>query len=146
MSACINGLCRAVTTVSLLLLSFSSLYVSSACSNGNCQVSKNWVLDSLCLLLRLSKIGSKSLGIFALFVFGFLSQMLDSCSSATDCLPGLFCGNCPALGTTKPICTRGQATIPTSIVRFASLLSIIAFLFGLYQKFWALKMGFRWRY
>ncbi|KAG7614511.1 PLC-like phosphodiesterase TIM beta/alpha-barrel domain superfamily [Arabidopsis suecica] len=77
MSACINGLCRAVTvSLLLLLLSFS---FSSACSNGNC-------------------------------------QLLDSCSSATDCVSGLYCGDCPAVGRSKPVCTRGQATIPTSII------------------------------
>ncbi|MED6135991.1 hypothetical protein PIB30_051791 [Stylosanthes scabra] len=43
-------------------------------------------------------------------------QVLEACSAATDCGPGLYCGNCPALGLTRPICTRGQATIPTSIV------------------------------
>ncbi|KAF7809844.1 PI-PLC X domain-containing protein [Senna tora] len=43
-------------------------------------------------------------------------QVLESCSAATDCGPGLYCGNCPALGRTQPICTRGQATIPTAIV------------------------------
>nr|ACU18350.1 unknown [Glycine max] len=44
------------------------------------------------------------------------SQILEACSAATDCGPGLFCGNCPALGLKQPICTRGQATLPTSIV------------------------------
>ncbi|XP_027078215.1 PI-PLC X domain-containing protein At5g67130 [Coffea arabica] len=43
-------------------------------------------------------------------------QLLDSCTSATDCGPGLYCGNCPAVGKTQPFCTRGQATIPTSII------------------------------
>ncbi|CAI9758816.1 unnamed protein product [Fraxinus pennsylvanica] len=43
-------------------------------------------------------------------------QLLDSCSAATDCGSGLYCGNCPSLGKTQPFCTRGQATIPTSIV------------------------------
>ncbi|GFZ18771.1 PLC-like phosphodiesterases superfamily protein [Actinidia rufa] len=43
-------------------------------------------------------------------------QLLDSCSSATDCGPGLYCGNCPSLSKNQPVCTRGQATIPTSIV------------------------------
>ncbi|XP_028764156.1 PI-PLC X domain-containing protein At5g67130 isoform X1 [Neltuma alba] len=44
------------------------------------------------------------------------SQLLESCSSSTDCGPGLYCGNCPALGRTQPICTRGLATIPSSII------------------------------
>ncbi|XP_021897628.1 PI-PLC X domain-containing protein At5g67130 [Carica papaya] len=43
-------------------------------------------------------------------------QVLDSCSLVTDCGAGLYCGNCPALGKTQPVCTRGQATIPTSII------------------------------
>ncbi|XAR74003.1 hypothetical protein NMG60_11008150 [Bertholletia excelsa] len=43
-------------------------------------------------------------------------QLLDSCSAATDCGPGLYCGNCPATGKNQPSCTRGQATIPTSII------------------------------
>lgn len=44
-------------------------------------------------------------------------QLLDSCTSATDCEPGLYCGNCAATGKTQPFCIRGQATIPTSITR-----------------------------
>ncbi|OMP01968.1 hypothetical protein COLO4_11447 [Corchorus olitorius] len=43
-------------------------------------------------------------------------HVLDSCSTATDCGPGLYCGNCPSLGKTQPFCTRGQAIIPTSVV------------------------------
>lgn len=43
-------------------------------------------------------------------------QVLDSCAAATDCGPGLYCGNCPALGKNQPICARGQATIPTTII------------------------------
>lgn len=43
-------------------------------------------------------------------------QLLESCSTATDCGPGLYCGNCPSLGKTQPFCIRGQAPIPTSIV------------------------------
>ncbi|TYH38050.1 hypothetical protein E1A91_D12G098000v1 [Gossypium mustelinum] len=43
-------------------------------------------------------------------------QVVDSCSLSTDCGPGLFCGNCPALGKTQPFCIRGQATIPTSVI------------------------------
>ncbi|KAM7251272.1 hypothetical protein ACFE04_023155 [Oxalis oulophora] len=43
-------------------------------------------------------------------------QVLESCGSATDCAPTLYCGNCPALANTLPICTRGQSIIPTSIV------------------------------
>ncbi|XP_027362110.1 PI-PLC X domain-containing protein At5g67130 [Abrus precatorius] len=43
-------------------------------------------------------------------------QVLEPCSAATDCGPGLYCGNCPALARTRPVCTRGQATIVTSLV------------------------------
>ncbi|KAK4781072.1 hypothetical protein SAY87_017178 [Trapa incisa] len=43
-------------------------------------------------------------------------QVLESCVAATDCGPGLYCGNCPALGKNQPFCTRGQATMPTSII------------------------------
>ncbi|KAL3646300.1 hypothetical protein CASFOL_011480 [Castilleja foliolosa] len=43
-------------------------------------------------------------------------QLLDSCSTATDCGPGLYCGNCPSLDKAQPFCVRGQATIPTSII------------------------------
>ncbi|GMH06411.1 hypothetical protein Nepgr_008251 [Nepenthes gracilis] len=43
-------------------------------------------------------------------------QLLESCSSATDCSAGLYCGNCPAEPKTQPVCTRGQAITPTSII------------------------------
>ncbi|CAL5326233.1 PI-PLC X domain-containing protein At5g67130-like [Camellia sinensis] len=43
-------------------------------------------------------------------------QLLDSCSAATDCGPGLYCGNCPSMSKNQPFCTRGQATVPTSII------------------------------
>ncbi|GFP89276.1 pi-plc x domain-containing protein at5g67130 [Phtheirospermum japonicum] len=43
-------------------------------------------------------------------------QLLESCSTATDCGPGLYCGNCPSLDKAQPFCVRGQATIPTSII------------------------------
>uniref|UniRef100_A0A803KXZ0 Uncharacterized protein n=1 Tax=Chenopodium quinoa TaxID=63459 RepID=A0A803KXZ0_CHEQI len=42
-------------------------------------------------------------------------QVLESCSAANDCAPGLYCGNCPAANKRQPVCTRGQANIPTSI-------------------------------
>ncbi|KAK0605922.1 hypothetical protein LWI29_032238 [Acer saccharum] len=83
MSACFmdrRSLCRvhAICCFSFILFSVS-ISISTACTNGNCQV-------------------------------------LDSCATATDCGPGLYCGNCPAAGKTQPICTRGQATIPTSVI------------------------------
>ncbi|EXC31740.1 PI-PLC X domain-containing protein [Morus notabilis] len=43
-------------------------------------------------------------------------QVLEACSAATDCGPGLYCGNCPASGSNQPICTRGQQILPTSII------------------------------
>ncbi|KAK9109244.1 hypothetical protein Sjap_017304 [Stephania japonica] len=43
-------------------------------------------------------------------------QLLDSCSMPTDCGPGLYCGNCPAMGAAQPICTKGQGIEPTSII------------------------------
>ncbi|XP_050368666.1 PI-PLC X domain-containing protein At5g67130 [Argentina anserina] len=43
-------------------------------------------------------------------------QLLEACAAATDCGPGLYCGNCPAAGKTQPVCTRGQAIVPTSII------------------------------
>ncbi|KAK6798392.1 hypothetical protein RDI58_006094 [Solanum bulbocastanum] len=43
-------------------------------------------------------------------------QLLDSCASATDCGPSLYCGNCPELGKDQPFCIRGQAIEPTSII------------------------------
>ncbi|KAK6923059.1 hypothetical protein RJ641_011363 [Dillenia turbinata] len=74
--------------------------------------------------LRLPANGFLFLYYFLFFSF-FLSssacsngncQLLDSCSTATDCALGLYCGNCPAMDKTQPICTRGQATIPTSVI------------------------------
>ncbi|WCJ31188.1 PLC-like phosphodiesterases superfamily protein [Euphorbia peplus] len=44
------------------------------------------------------------------------SQVLSSCTAATNCGPGLFCGNCASAGKDQPFCTRGQAIIPTSII------------------------------
>ncbi|XP_042498737.1 PI-PLC X domain-containing protein At5g67130 [Macadamia integrifolia] len=44
-------------------------------------------------------------------------QLLDSCSLPTDCGAGLYCGNCPAMGKTQPVCTRGQTIQPTSIIK-----------------------------
>lgn len=43
-------------------------------------------------------------------------QVLDACAAASDCGPGLYCGNCPSLGHNQPICTRGQAAVPTSVI------------------------------
>ncbi|CAI9282907.1 unnamed protein product [Lactuca saligna] len=43
-------------------------------------------------------------------------QLLESCSAATDCAVGLYCGNCAQSGKTQPFCIRGQANVPTSII------------------------------
>uniref|UniRef100_A0A803PEQ4 PI-PLC X domain-containing protein n=1 Tax=Cannabis sativa TaxID=3483 RepID=A0A803PEQ4_CANSA len=47
---------------------------------------------------------------------GGTCQVLDACTAAVDCSPGLYCGNCPSSGATQPICTRAQAIIPTTII------------------------------
>ncbi|XP_078443746.1 PI-PLC X domain-containing protein At5g67130-like [Wolffia australiana] len=44
-------------------------------------------------------------------------QLLDSCSSTSDCATGLLCSNCPALGKNQSTCVPGQATNPASIVK-----------------------------
>ncbi|XP_021275329.1 PI-PLC X domain-containing protein At5g67130 [Herrania umbratica] len=73
-------------------------------------------------LCRATAIGYLFLLLFSFFISISTScsigncQVLDSCSQATDCGPGLYCGNCPALGKTQPFCIRGQATIPTSVI------------------------------
>ncbi|XWS29822.1 hypothetical protein CRYUN_Cryun24cG0063300 [Craigia yunnanensis] len=73
-------------------------------------------------LCRATAIGYLFLLLFSFFISISTScsngncQVLDSCSQATDCGRGLYCGNCPALGKTQPFCTRGQATIPTSVI------------------------------
>lgn len=88
----------------------------SACSNGNCQV------PSLSLSLSFPFEEKRSMEIH--FELNLIWQILEACSAATDCGPGLFCGNCPALGLKQPICTRGQPTLPTSIVSFFLLLCL----------------------
>ncbi|CAN1190339.1 PI-PLC X domain-containing protein At5g67130 [Linum perenne] len=40
-------------------------------------------------------------------------SVLDPCTSNTNCGQGLYCGGC---GNNQPVCTRGQATVPTSVV------------------------------
>ncbi|KAI0497139.1 hypothetical protein KFK09_023467 [Dendrobium nobile] len=42
-------------------------------------------------------------------------QLLNPCSGAEECAPGLYCGTCPASGKNRPSCTRGQATRQTDI-------------------------------
>ncbi|XP_074295361.1 PI-PLC X domain-containing protein At5g67130 [Silene latifolia] len=43
-------------------------------------------------------------------------QLLETCSAPTDCAPGMYCGNCPSANKRQPVCTRGQVTIPTSVI------------------------------
>ncbi|KAI4326082.1 hypothetical protein MLD38_031430 [Melastoma candidum] len=43
-------------------------------------------------------------------------QVLDACVAQTDCGPGMYCGTCPSLGNNQPFCTRGQSTVPTSVI------------------------------
>ncbi|KAK3003541.1 hypothetical protein RJ639_019550 [Escallonia herrerae] len=50
----------------LLLSSTAFVITATACSDGNCQLN-----------------------------FRIIVQLLESCSAATDCGPGLYCGNCP---------------------------------------------------
>ncbi|TVU03149.1 hypothetical protein EJB05_51324 [Eragrostis curvula] len=58
-----------------------------------------------------------SLLLAALLLIPFCScQFGGSCSSARDCGAGLYCGNCPAAGKTRPSCIRDLAIQPTSIV------------------------------
>ncbi|KAL9253950.1 PI-PLC X domain-containing protein, partial [Drosera capensis] len=42
--------------------------------------------------------------------------LLEPCSLATDCGASLYCGNCPAELKARPVCTRGQGNIPSSII------------------------------
>ncbi|KAK8716671.1 hypothetical protein V6N13_043976 [Hibiscus sabdariffa] len=78
--------------------------------------------DNFSLCRATAAIGYLFLLLFSFFItisaacFNGNCQVLDSCSQATDCGPGLYCGNCPALGKSQPFCTRGQAIIPTSII------------------------------
>lgn len=72
-------------------------------------------------MCRAPTIGSFLLFIFVLFTNSTACsngncQLLDSCSAPTDCGPGLYCGNCPIVGKTQPVCTRGQAVVPTSVI------------------------------
>ncbi|XP_008241483.1 PREDICTED: PI-PLC X domain-containing protein At5g67130 [Prunus mume] len=73
-------------------------------------------------LCRASSAGYLSLLLFSVFVTisaacsNGACQVLEACAAATDCGPGLYCGNCPASGKNQPVCTRGQATAPTSII------------------------------
>ncbi|RWW67477.1 hypothetical protein BHE74_00025061 [Ensete ventricosum] len=41
-------------------------------------------------------------------------SLLDSCSTADDCAPGLYCGSCPASGNVQPACVRALAYQPTA--------------------------------
>lgn len=106
----------------LLLLLFVSatffFFTSFACSNGGCQVCQISVSLNLCYFSI-----SVDLFNFGLILCELLNdlipkceQILESCSAATDCAVGLYCGNCAQSGKTQPFCIRGQANVPTSIV------------------------------
>ncbi|KAK9670385.1 hypothetical protein RND81_13G198200 [Saponaria officinalis] len=43
-------------------------------------------------------------------------QFMETCSGPSDCAAGLYCGNCPAANKPQPLCTRGQVTLPTSVI------------------------------
>lgn len=119
---------------------------STACSNGNCQVPLSLLISWYIHYATKIYLGKKThfleylrslyailvwilephLQIRAIFNFhlwvsaeiSWILQLLDSCASATDCGPSLYCGDCPELGKSQPFCIRGQAIEPTSIVSF----------------------------
>ncbi|XP_058777987.1 PI-PLC X domain-containing protein At5g67130-like [Vicia villosa] len=69
--------------------------------------------------MRISNFTSFSFFFHMLFVYLLSpenSQVVETCSSATDCGTGFYCGHCPGIGRTQSVCTRGQATVVTSIV------------------------------
>lgn len=105
--------CRAPIISYLFVSLISSLISTSsaACFNGNCQVHFNFfhfiAFDTPSVQTCFPSLK---------FSAAINSQVLEACSAAADCRPGLYCGNCPALGRKQPVCTRGQATIVTSIV------------------------------
>ncbi|RZR92913.1 hypothetical protein BHM03_00021327, partial [Ensete ventricosum] len=55
-------------------------------------------------------------------------SLLDSCSTADDCAPGLYCGSCPASGNVQPACVRALAYQPTAFVLIPSLFSLLPLL------------------
>ncbi|KAM7516508.1 hypothetical protein LguiA_006091 [Lonicera macranthoides] len=91
-----------------------SCYAEHRLSSSRCRCKADGYLTSMFLLLLLL--------LNSLFFLTSTAcsngncQLLDSCSAATDCGTGLYCGNCPVLGKTQPICTRGQSIIPTSVI------------------------------
>lgn len=70
--------------------------------------------------MKISKFTSFSFFFPMLFIYLLLpqnSKVVEACSAATDCGTGYYCGHCPGLGRkTRSVCTRGQATLVTSIV------------------------------
>ncbi|CAL5366929.1 unnamed protein product [Camellia sinensis] len=76
---------------------------------SRCRAPANWCLFHSLLLISVFSITSTACS-------NRNCQLLDSCSSPTDCAPSLYCGNCPSMNKNQPVCTRGQAIIPTSII------------------------------
>ncbi|CAL5187868.1 unnamed protein product [Lathyrus oleraceus] len=69
--------------------------------------------------MRISKFASFSFFFHMLFIYLLSpenSQVVETCSASSDCGPGFYCGHCPGIGRTQSVCTRGQATVVTSIV------------------------------
>ena len=70
--------------------------------------------------MKISKFTSFSFFFPMLFIYLLLpqnSKVVEACSAATDCGAGFYCGHCPGLSKrTRSVCTRGQATLVTSIV------------------------------
>lgn len=97
----------------LLITALFFTPATTACSNGECQVSLSISPSSRPDPFIPFPFSSQ---FWAEFSFGNFAQLLESCSTATDCGPGLYCGNCPSLEKNQPFCIRGQAPIPTSIV------------------------------
>ncbi|XP_028061724.1 PI-PLC X domain-containing protein At5g67130-like isoform X2 [Camellia sinensis] len=76
---------------------------------SRCRAPANWCLFHSLLLFSVFSITSTACS-------NRNCQLLDSCSSPTDCASSLYCGNCPSMNKNQPVCTRGQAIIPTSII------------------------------
>lgn len=76
--------------------------------------------------MRISKFASFSFFFHMLFIYLLSpenSQVVETCSASTDCGPGFYCGHCPGIGRTQSVCTRGQATVVTSIVSVSDSIS-----------------------
>lgn len=95
---------------------YSSSYSSPLLSSSP-QLLAPEALARFSLSLSVDQFNFSPLHIIIIIKLNWLhNQLLEPCAAATDCGPGLYCGNCPELGKNQPVCTRGQAIIPTSIV------------------------------